>query len=117
MTRLTSLLLMIALVITNGPAIASALCRHADAAAHAAALQSDDHGVAASAVEEDRAAAAASKKGMLADAASVQLAGFVTPSEPVLPLPLPTPSPIVRAVDEDSPPGRALRPLLEPPLA
>ena len=117
MTRLASLLLMFALVITNGPAIASAMCRHTDAAAHANALQSHDRGIAAAAAKEDRAAASADRKGTLADAASVQLAGFVRPAEPVLHVPF-QPKPLsLRAADDDGPPGRALRPLLEPPLA
>ncbi len=117
MARIASLLLMFALVFTNGPAIASALCRHADAIAHASALESADRAIAAEAAHEEQAAGAGGNKGMLADAASVQLAGFVTPAEPALFVPLPSAEPKVRGADDPDPSGRALRPLLEPPAA
>jgi len=117
MARLASLLIMFALVITSGPAIASAMCRHADAVSHASALQSTDRGVSAAAADEETAAAATGRKGTLADLASVQLAGFVTPAQPALYVPLARASLSLRAVDDDSPPGRSPRPLLEPPLA
>lgn len=116
MTRIASLLLMFALVITNGPAIASAMCRHADARAHVSALQSADRGIAEAAAHEERAAASG-QKGTLADAASVQLAGFVTPAGPILHVPAAGAPQKPRAVDDADRSSRALRPLLEPPLA
>lgn len=116
MTRLISLFIMLALAVTNSSAVAAAMCQHVDAKAHAYALQSPDRDVAAVALEEE-AAAAASKKGTLADAAAVQLAGFLLPSGPSISEP--------RSIESTSraptPPARlanrSISPLLEPPLA
>ncbi|MEA3061602.1 MAG: hypothetical protein QOJ94_1383 [Sphingomonadales bacterium] len=62
MTRLLSLLMIVALVTTQGTAMASALCRHPSAQAHILARQSHDARIAAIALGEEEAAATASKK-------------------------------------------------------
>lgn len=116
-TKLLSLLLALALMMTNSVAIAAAKCQHMDSAAHIAARQSADQGVVAEAVAEEAAAIGASKKGMLADAASVQLAGALIPSAPTLP----DPSSRIALPEPDEAATRlvsiAVMPLLEPPSA
>ena len=113
--KLVSLLMALALVMTNSVAIAAAKCRHLDNEAHISARQSADGGIAAEAIAEETAAIAASNKGALADAASVQLAGAVMPSVPTLPSPSTSAGP-----SEPEPPatklsGITIMPLLEPP--
>jgi hypothetical protein len=116
MRRLLILLLMLTLSVSNGAAVAAALCEHVDARAHAAALQSSDQGIAAEAHHEETAAAAVDKKAAFGDAAAAQLAGFLQPAEPALNLPAASEMPLR--------PGEAVRlshrdtlPLLDPPLA
>lgn len=117
MARLLSLLMILALVLTNGASVAAAVCQHADAQAHASALLSVDAETAADAQAEDRAARNALQKGTLVDAAAVQLAGFMLPPEVAVPAPVRT-EPIKRhAADERVLANRAVSPLLEPPLA
>jgi len=62
MTRLLSLLMILALVITQGTSMAQAVCRHASAQEHAQARESGDARIAAVSIQEDAAAAAAAKK-------------------------------------------------------
>lgn len=62
MTRLLSLLMILALVMTQGTSMAQAVCRHASAQEHVQARQSHDAGIAAVSIREDAAAAEASKK-------------------------------------------------------
>lgn len=62
MARLLSLFMMLALVTTQGTAMASALCRHQSAQEHILARQSHDAKIAAVAIGEEEAAATASKK-------------------------------------------------------
>ncbi len=115
--KLLSLLMMLALVFTNGAAVATAMCEHVDAQAHAYALQSTDAGIAATALNEEAAAAATAKKANLADAAAVQLAGYLLPSDPALP----SPRSLDPAKAAEAEPGKlaslSISPLLEPPLA
>jgi hypothetical protein len=114
--RLLSLLMMLALVMTSGAAVPMAMCQHVDAGAHALALQSSESEVASVALAEESAAAAASKSA-LADAAAVQLAGFLLPADIELPAP-PSLSALSRpAVHPAKLASRAISPLLEPPLA
>ena len=117
MARLASLLLMFALVVTNGSAFANTICQHADAAAHHAALRGDDAGKASRAAAEEAAAAVSTKKGSSVEPSPVQLAGFIAPNVPTLPAPTESAATATRAADENGPPGRAPRPLLPPPLA
>lgn len=117
MSRLLSLLAMFALVLTNGTAIATAMCGHTDAQAHAAALQSTDARVASAAMTEDAASSTASKQATPADGAAVQLAGFLLPSNPVLPTPGSSGALDRRPADAAKLASRAISPLLQPPLA
>lgn len=115
MPRFLVLLLMLALTLGNGAAVAAAICQHHDARAHAAALQSPDKAVAAAAMSEDGAANSAEREGMLADGGGASLLGFLVPAQPALSL---------RAVERSSPPrvptpglaGLSSPPLLKPPL-
>ena len=109
--------MMLALVLTNSAATAAAVCQHNSAEAHASARQSSETGIAAEAIIEETAAAAASKDGALADAAGLQLGGYVLPSDPVLPTPASLASAHQRSPDSAKAPSRAVSPLLEPPLA
>jgi hypothetical protein len=116
MRRLLLLLLMLTLSVTNGTAVAAAKCVHVDAEAHAAALLSSDLEIAAEAHGEEAAAATADKKAALADAAAVQLAGFLRPAGPALRTPDANEIPL-RPGEAARLPHRATRPLLDPPLA
>jgi hypothetical protein len=112
--RLLVLLLMFALTLGNGVAVAAAICQHPDARAHAAALHSPDAAVAAVALNEDTAAGS-EQEGTLADGSAASLLGFVLPPEPGL---------VLRTPEAASPPmaatmrlaSRSSPPLLEPPL-
>lgn len=117
MARLLTLLIMFAFVCTNGPAVAMAICEHEDARAHAAALRSSEASVSLLAQSEETAAKTASTQGMLSDAATTLLAGYILPTEAYSFAP--------RFIDRVSrhafnPAGlgsRSVPPLLEPPLA
>ncbi len=117
MARLLTLLMMFALVLTNSAAQAAAVCQHRDAATHAAARDSGDAGVAVGAMIEEAAAAEAEQAGILADAASAQLSGFVLPSDVSLSAPIMGARLQACVCDVDGRPGLAVDPLLEPPLA
>ena len=113
---LLALLIIFGLTISNGAGRAAALCQHADARAHAAALNSSDASMAAAASSEDSAAAAVGKDGALATAAAVSVASFILPADPIR---FPTQlagatEPFVRDAARLS--GRSSPPLLEPPL-
>ena len=115
-TRLITLLILFALVVTNGPAVAMAKCQHEDARAHAAALQSTEARERTVAVGEE-AAKAASEKASLGDAATTLLGGYILPGD-ALQFPSRVIEATTRHVDKTSPPGtRNVPPLLEPPLA
>jgi hypothetical protein len=117
MVRLLSLLMMLMLVLTNAASVTAAVCQHADASAHIAARSSHDAEVAAQAHHEETGAKKAAQKSTLADAAASQLAGFTLPPEPALKAPAPSQRARKSFVDEPELANRALRPLLEPPLA
>lgn len=117
MLRLVTLLLMFALAFANAPAVASALCQHEDARAHAAALQSENAMVAAAAHGEEAAANAAAEKASLGDAAATLIAGCILPPDAAgVAGPVPVAEcgqPVAAAVLA----GLSVPPLLEPPLA
>jgi hypothetical protein len=114
--RLFALLLMLALVLTNGAAATSALCQHVDAGAHAVARASPVEEIAAEARGEEMAAAKA-QEGTLTDAAGLQLAGFTMPTALVLDAPIASDLISDRLRDDPARYGRAISPLLDPPLA
>ncbi|WP_126173927.1 hypothetical protein [Altericroceibacterium xinjiangense] len=114
MARLLSLLIMLALAL-NGPAVAAAVCHHSSVHAHVLALQSADEQIAAEAIDEENAAA--TQKSALARAAAMQLAPFLLPEQPIVVTPQGTDTANRHAADPDELTGRAIRPLLEPPVA
>jgi hypothetical protein len=117
MTRLVTLLMIIALVVANGSAVAGAVCRHRDAREHAIARQSQDAKVAAVALSEEAAAAVASKKGALGSNASLSLPAYVLPAAALSPVPHAV-EPMRGPQAEPAPlSSRSIRPLLEPPAA
>lgn len=117
MARLIALLMMLVLVVANGPAVAAAICQHQDSAAHAAAVQSGIAAVSAEALSEEAAVKAASIDGALGEAASTLLVGFMLPSEPTLFPPRIIESASTIMPDDRLQAGRSVPPLLEPPLA
>lgn len=62
MARLLTFLMILALVVTQGSAIAAAACRHQNVQEHVLARQSPDLKIAAVSLREDAAADAAAKK-------------------------------------------------------
>ena len=117
MARLVTLLMIIALVIGNGSAVAQAVCRHLDAREHAIARQSQDAKVAAVALSEEAAAAVASKKGALGSNASLSLPAYILPAASLSPVPHAV-APMRGPRAESAPlSSRSIRPLLEPPVA
>jgi hypothetical protein len=114
---LFTLFVLIALVLGQGTALATSVCRHASAQAHVAARQSADSGKAAAAYAEETADAAASKKGSTSNtSAGPALAALLPPSpSPVATFPRETV--ILRAADRPPLAGLTLRPPLPPPLA
>ena len=112
-----TLLIMVAFLLANGPAVAMAMCQHGDARAHAAALQSSEAGVSVVAQSEETAAKAESKKGSLSDAATTLLAGYILPPDSSR-LELRLSERVDRYMTSASGLGsRSVPPLLEPPLA
>lgn len=117
MTRLLTVLIMLALALTNGAAVATAMCQHGSLAAHAAARESLDTQVSASAIAEEENAAMASKESLIADGAGVLLAGYtLPPDQTVLPPPVVEPS-AQPPMEAAAPVGRSIPPPLKPPLA
>jgi hypothetical protein len=62
MPRLLTFLMILALVVTQGTAMAAAVCRHETVQAHSAARASEDRTVASVALDEESAASTRSKK-------------------------------------------------------
>jgi hypothetical protein len=108
--------MMFALAITNGAAVAAAMCEHQNMVAHAVALQSPDEHVSGDAMSEEAAATAASKKGSFGDVAG-SVAGYILPGDTVQLHPLMLRSMRRPMTDAAGLGSRSLRPLLEPPLA
>jgi hypothetical protein len=114
---LFSLFVLVALVLGQGTALATSVCRHASAQAHVAARQSADSGKAAAAFAEETADAAASKKGSTSNtSAGPALAALLPPSPPAVAA-FPRETLLLRAADRPPLVGLSLRPPLPPPLA
>jgi hypothetical protein len=116
MARLLTFLMILALVMTQGTAMAAALCRHQNAQEHVLARQSKDAETAAVSIREDAASAAAAKKAsQSADAGS-------WPAE-LLPAELQAvPAPALerlrlRPAEQAALPSATVLPLLKPPSA
>ena len=117
MRRFLTLLLVLVLVATNGTAVATVLCKHQDAQAHASALESPDASEAAEAAGEETAAKTAGKKAPGADASASLLAAYMLPPASVS-ISVGDAGPADRfVVDGAVPTGRAVPPLLRPPHA
>jgi hypothetical protein len=117
MSRLLTLIMIVVLVMAHGSSVAAAICRHDSRAEHVAALQSDDAGIAAVAAGEEDAAKMGSKKGSLADGASVSWSSDMLPA-PGLLVPFRAAEPVERNPAEAAVlAGASIRPLLEPPAA
>lgn len=117
MSRLLTLLLVLAMTLGHGAAAAASLCRHDNAAAHQAARHSADRAEAAEALAEDSAAVSAEREGVSGDGPSAAPGAFILPagagaSHPARRLAATGPPPAASPLS-----GRAPRPLLEPPLA
>jgi len=115
--RLLTAFLLVVLVMTESSALAQQVCRHASAAAHAIARNSHDLKTAAAAVAEETAAAAAAKRAALLDAGAFAWAADMLPPVSLAPPPLIAEPIRQRVADATAPPGRSVRPLLQPPSA
>jgi hypothetical protein len=116
MTRLMTLLIVLAFVVSQGSSFAAAICVHQSPHAHAVALQSHDRKIAAQALTEDAAGQAASKKGSLSNGGAASPA-----SDMLVPAALVAPFRIAdamrrRLTDAPGLAGTSVRPLLPPPL-
>jgi hypothetical protein len=84
--RLLSLFMILALVTSQGTAMASALCRHGSAQQHAVALRSADAKIASVAIGEEAAAASAAKKAQPAPDSSGHWPAQLMPAEADVPV-------------------------------
>jgi hypothetical protein len=117
MSRLLTLMMIVILVIAHGSSVSAAICRHANAAEHAAARASHDAGIAAVAFSEEAAGKVASKKGASSNSDSVSWPSDMLP-DPGLAAPFRASEPVARdPADALVLVGASLRPLLEPPSA
>jgi len=115
-SRLLTLLMLIALMIAPCSLVSAAVCRHQSVADHALARVSPNAQVAGAARSEETAASLA-KKGTLADAPSASLLADMLPPQG-LKAPLRAAEPVRRPLlDDNRLPGTSVRPLLEPPAA
>ncbi|MDB5694230.1 MAG: hypothetical protein JWO81_3293 [Alphaproteobacteria bacterium] len=116
MTRLLTLLMVIAFVVSQGTSFAASICRHQSPHAHALALQSHDQKIASQAFTEEAAGSVASKKGSPSDGGSPSPA-----SDMLVPAALAAPFHIVdtmrrHVTDAPGLAGISVRPPLPPPL-
>jgi len=117
MARLLALLMIVAMVLGQGSAMANAVCRHQNLREHVLARQSRDAAVAAVSQREDAAADAASKKASRsADSSSQWPAQLLPPT--IEPASAPAPErPRLRPARHAALPSASVQPLLEPPAA
>jgi hypothetical protein len=113
---LFTLFVLFALVLGQGTALATSVCRHASAAAHVAARQSADSGKAAIAFAEETADAAASKKGSTSNTSSAPALAAMLPPSPLAAATFPREIMLLHATDRPPLVGLSLRPPLPPPL-
>lgn len=117
MRRVLTLFMAFILVVTNGTAVAGAICQHGSLAGHETARTSGDADISAVASTEEAADSVASQKGALAISGAIVFVADLSAS-PELPVPLDT----ARALEPPMLPvsplvGRSISPLLEPPTA
>jgi hypothetical protein len=113
---LFTLFVLVALVLGQGTALATSVCRHASAQAHVAARQSADSGKAAAAYAEETADAAASKKGSTSNTSSAPALAVLLPPSPSAVAAFPREPMLHRATDRPPLASLSLRPPLPPPL-
>jgi len=113
---LFTLFVLMALVVGQGTALATSVCRHASAEAHVAARHSADSGKAAIAYAEESADAAASKKGSTSNTSSAPALAAMLPPSPPAALGFPRETILLRATERPPLAGLSLRPPLPPPL-
>ncbi|PSJ42036.1 hypothetical protein [Allosphingosinicella deserti] len=115
MRRLVILVLMLALALANGPAMAAAMCAHADVDAHVSAREGGDGMAARAALAEEVAGKSVSRHEATPDSAAAALAGCILPRAPEAPFRLfcatAPPAPMGVAILA----GRSEPPLLKPP--
>jgi hypothetical protein len=117
MARLLRLFLILALVTTQGTAMAQAVCRHQNAHEHMLARASLDAKVASVSIREDAAAATAAKKGSQFADASSHWPAEMLPTK-VEPQPLPSSEPSrLRPARQSALSSASVLPLLKPPSA
>ncbi len=116
MHRLMHVLFVLAFAATSAVAAPLAVCQHADANAHAAALASSDASLGMAAQIEDRADAALEKRAPVAEVGAGTLAPVILPN-----IYSAMPRLMAQAIDWFADPpaelvGRSVLPLLSPPL-
>src|SRR3954470_24659950 len=112
---LFTLLMLAALVLTQGTSLATSICRHASIQDHIAALQSLDPRKAAVAFAEETADAASAKKASGSSAESGPVLVALLPSSPDAAV-HPRDRMLPQATHEPRLAGISLRPPLPPPL-
>lgn len=110
------ILFVLAFALTSAIAAPFAMCQHADARAHAAALTSGDKSEVLSAQIEDSADAALEEQASLAEAAAGVLAAVLLPETAPSAFELGARGVAWLSAAPAKMVGRALRPLLTPPL-
>jgi hypothetical protein len=117
MARLLTFFMILALVMTQGSAMAAALCRHQSIHEHIAARESHDRKIAAVSLAEESAAAVASKKASQSADTSVHWPAEMLPAG-IATEPFRAVERIrVRPADQAALPSATLPPLLKPPSA
>jgi hypothetical protein len=117
MARILALFMILALVATQGGAIAAASCRHQNAREHALARESRDPKIAAVSLNEDAAAAVAAKKGSQSADPFSHWHGEMLPAEAATPILRPARRHRPRPGEQAALSSAAIPPLLEPPAA
>ena len=117
MTRLLRLFMIFALVVTQGSAMAQAVCRHESAKAHMLARESSDARVAAVSLREEAAAAASSKKAAQSADASAHWPAQMLPAEADAPPPRAIEPVRLRPAPAATLASTTIPPLLKPPSA
>lgn len=111
---MVGLLIAFSLLFVNSAVVGHAMCAHADAQSHAAALSSDDERESSTALAEEMATKAASKSGTTVDV-SVPVVGVLDPS-PLAVRQADLASSAWVALATDALPNRTTAPPSRPPL-
>lgn len=112
--RLLSLMFALVLMLTNGAAVALAMCQHGSSSAHVAARQSSDIRESSAALTEEMAERSTSAQGTTADLLPTLLVALM-PESAVVPQKLQLASPADMPANQSAPPNRSTAPHLRPP--